>query len=71
MKNNRLISGFKYGYPQEFLDQLAKDLGFKWTKVEFKAIPHDEIPVSPLPPPSGTLFYSEIKYKKDDDGEEI
>ena len=69
MRNSRLISGFRHVYSQEFLNQLAKDLGIKWTKVEFRTIPHEDVPVCPMPPPSGILLYSEVKYKKDDDRE--
>ena len=61
MKNK--IFGFKYRYPQSFLDDLAKKLGFEWTKVKFKTIPKEEIEIKPLDLPSGELYYLDIKYK--------
>lgn len=57
------LFGFKYRYSQSFLDKLAKDLGFKWTKVKFRTIKKEDVSVCPMPPPSGNLFYTVIKYK--------
>lgn len=59
---NFLIS--KNKYPQHFFDVVAKALGIKWTMLEPPTtIPKEEIPEIPLPPPSGILYYNEIKYK--------
>lgn len=72
---NALFGGFKGRYPQKFLDELAKTLGIKWTKVEFKAVPKEKVEVKPLGPPSGVLYYVDMKYgdtkieKKEDDRE--
>jgi len=57
------LFGFKYKYSQEFLDQLAKEFGFEWTLVKPQLIDKDEISISPLPPPSGKLYYMNIKIK--------
>jgi len=59
------IFGFKHQYPQEFLDQLAKDMGFDWTPVKFKTVNAKDIEVRPLGPPSRILAYIDIKYKED------
>lgn len=63
---NRLLTGFKHKYPQEFLDQLAKDLGFEWIPVKFETIPYDKVEVKPLPPPNGKIYYMEVKYNKNE-----
>ena len=57
------IFGFKHRYPQSFLDELAKAWGFKWTKVKCTPVKTEDVSVHPLPPPTGTLFYTVIKYK--------
>lgn len=57
------IFGFQHSYPQEFLDQLAKDLGFKWTKAKFTTIPKDKVSVQPMGPPSGVVHYIDFKYE--------
>ena len=62
---SKLIGGLKHRYPQEFLDQLAKDLGFEWTRVNFGTIGKDDCPIHPIPPPSGLLFYVDYKLNKD------
>jgi hypothetical protein len=63
---SRLLGGFKHRYPQSFLDKLAKAWGFKWTKVEFKQVDAKDVEVSPMPPPSGQLYYIEMKYDNKD-----
>lgn len=59
------IFGFKNRYPQSFLDNLAKALGIKWTKAKPTLIDPKDVEVRPLPPPSGTLYYMEVKYGDD------
>jgi len=61
------IFGFKNRYPQSFLDKLAKDLGFKWTKVKMETTPFKDVKVHPLPPPSGELYYMEMNHRKSED----
>lgn len=60
------IFGFKHIYSKEFLDRLAKELGFEWTFLAPKSIPSEEISVNPLPPPTGKLYYCEFKYDTKD-----
>jgi hypothetical protein len=55
---------FQYKYPQEFLDNLAKSMGFEWTPVIAKLNNKDEIEVKPMGKPSGKLFYIETKQKQ-------
>jgi len=63
MRTSRIF-GFKHTYSQEFLDWLAKEYGFKWTKVEFKTIPKDKVTVCPMSKPSGQLNYLEYKFNE-------
>lgn len=60
---NTLTGGFKYRYSQSFLDKLAKNLGIKWTKVKFETINKKNVPIVPLSPPNGELYYLEFNYK--------
>jgi len=57
------LFGFQYRYPQKFLDNLAKWYGFEWTPVNPTLVPWYIVSVHPMPPPSGKLYYIEIKYK--------
>lgn len=57
------IFGFKNKYSDKFIRNLEKWLGVKFTKVEFKTIPKEEIEVKPLSPPSNELYYINFKYK--------
>jgi hypothetical protein len=50
---------FKNKYPQEFLDRLAKELSIEWTEVTARTVDRDSFSASPLPPPSGILFYTD------------
>lgn len=63
------IFGFTNKYSQSFLDDLAKACGFKWTKVLFKTIDSKDIPVKPLDPPSGILYYFDAKYNNQENEE--
>jgi hypothetical protein len=63
-ESNTLFTGFRYRYPQEFLDSLAKEFGFTWTKVEWRSVPRDTVCVCPPPPPTGILYYLEPVYDK-------
>lgn len=56
------IFGFTHKYPQSFLDKLAKDLGFKWTKVKFKTVKKEDINIMPLSSPSLPILYIKYKY---------
>jgi hypothetical protein len=64
------MNKFKHKYSQEFLDQLAKDLGFEWSKVEFNLLDKEDMPICPLGPPSGALFYVDYELNQDKMGEE-
>ena len=66
MKDSKIF-GFKNRYPQSFLDQLAKDLGIEWTKVEFKTLDKEDVPICPLPPPTGNLYYFDYDLKDNND----
>ena len=61
------IFGFHHQYPQAFLDELAKSMGIKWTKVTFKTIPSHLVSVHPMGPPSSDLHYIDIKYNRNDE----
>lgn len=52
---------FQNKYPQDFLDRLAEKLGIKWTKVEATTVGAEKISVCSLPPPSGFLYYVDMK----------
>lgn len=56
------IFGFKHRYPKSFLEDLAKSLGIKWAKVEFKTYKKEDIPICPLGPPNNLLHYIDYKY---------
>jgi hypothetical protein len=60
------IFGFQYAYPQGFLDRLAKEMGFKWTKCSIKIVDASLIEIKPMSPPSSILWYCDFKYKKDE-----
>jgi len=58
------LFGFKYRFPQAFLDELAKAMGIKWVRIAPRLINKEDIEVHPLPPPMNKLFYCELKTKK-------
>ena len=60
------IFGFKHHYPQEFLDKLAKECGFKWTKCSMRTIDASLIEIRPMSPPSALLYYCDFKYKENE-----
>jgi hypothetical protein len=66
MRQSTIFTGFRHRYPQKFLDELAKSLGIEWTKVEFKCVPAENVPVCPSPPPAGILFYMDVVAKAPD-----
>ena len=53
-------------FSHEQMEALAKSLGIKWTYPSAKTIPAEKIEVRPLSPPSGNLYYTEIKYKSNE-----
>jgi hypothetical protein len=54
---------FQHKYPQKFLDELAEAMGIEWIPVIAGTVPRDTVKVQALPPPSGNLYYIEVKYK--------
>lgn len=61
---NTLFTGFEYKYPDDFIEQLEKILGVKFTRCKFETVPADSVDVKPLPAPNATLYYLDVKYKK-------
>lgn len=64
-KEVTIFRGFTHRYPQSFLDKFAEIMGIKWSKVKFKIIDSEKIRIKPLSPPSGKLYYFDVKCGKE------
>jgi hypothetical protein len=63
MNRNRTPFVMYLPFSKKQMDQLAKDLGIKWTYPSAQTIPKEKIEVRPLLPPTGKLYYFEVKYE--------